>query len=144
MPSWLAFAQQASLPALALSAVLLAVVAAIKVWPQIKQMQIAGDASMRSELMGRIKDLEGRVKELEKLVSQKDAEHAMREGFLRHELANEASVLDAALAMLKVNPDRVIDIIEEVVTMREAGRQRIALEKGAAAGAKVAAAGGDV
>lgn len=141
-PAWLQFAQAASLPTLAVAAVLLAAVQLIKAWPTLRELQIKGDASMRSDLLGRIKELEERVKDLEKLVSQKDLAHAAREQFLRHELANEAAALDAALAMLRINPDRVGEIIEQVAAMREAGRQRIALEKGAAAGAAVAATGG--
>lgn len=127
-----------------LAAVLWACVALIKAWPTLRELQIKGDASMRSELMKRIGELEARVKELEKLVGQKDASHAAREQFLRHELANETSSLDAALSMLKISPDKIESIIEEVSAMREAGRARIALEKGAAAGAIIAAAGGDL
>jgi len=144
MPAWLQFAQQASLPTFALAALLLAVVAAIKVWPRLKQLQMEGDASMRTELMERIRTLEARVAFLEKMNSQKDASHAAREQFLRHALANEEAALDSALSMLRVSPDRIEAIIEEVTSMREAGRQRISLEKGAAAGAVVAATGGEL
>lgn len=140
-PGWLAFAQDASVPTFALAALLAAAVAAIRVWPQLRQMQITGDASMRGEFLGRIRELEDRIKELEKLVNKKDATHAAREQFLRHEMANESAALDAALAMLKINPDRVSEIVEQVVKMRDAGRQRIALEKGAAAGAAIHTAG---
>jgi hypothetical protein len=121
-----------------------AIVALIKVWPMLRELQIKGDASMRAELMARIATLEGRVKELEKLVSQKDANHAAREQFLRHELANESMALDAALVMLKISPDRIEQVIDQVTEMREAGRQRISMEKGAAAGAVIAASGGEL
>lgn len=143
-PAWLSFAQEASLPTLSLAALLLAIVAAIKVWPRLRQLQNEGDASLRADLMKRVGELEGRVEYLEKLLSQKEAHHAAREQFLRHELANETNTLDAALSMLKINPERIEAIIEEVMAMREAGRQRIALEKGAAAGAAVMAAGGPI
>src|SRR5688500_3737244 len=119
-PGWLTFAQEASLPTLAISALLLAIVAVIKVWPQLRQMQIAGDATMRAELLGRIHALETRVADLEKLISQKDINHATREQFLRHALANEESALDAALSMLRVSPDRITEIINEVTAIREA------------------------
>lgn len=144
LPSWLALAQQASLPALSLSALLMAVVAAIRVWPRLRELQNQGDASLRGDLMKRVGELEGRVEYLEKLLSTKEAEHALREQLLRHSLANEESALDAALSMMKINPDRIAEIIEEVKAMREAGRQRIAIEKGAAAGAAVAVSGGQV
>jgi len=144
MPAWLTFAQQASFPVFALAVLLWGTVALIKAWPILRELQIKGDASMRSDLMGRVRELEERVKELEKLVSLKEANHAAREQFMRHQLANEEAALDAALAMLKISPESIDSIITEVTAMREAGRQRIALEKGAAAGAMVARAGGEL
>lgn len=140
-PGWLTFAQEASLPALAVAALMMAVVAAIKVWPQIKQLQIEGDASLRKQLMERVAQLEGRVKELEKTQGQRDAEHAAESQVLRHQLANEEAALDAFILLAEASPDRILEQIPKIKAMRESGRQRIALEKGAIAGAKVAAQG---
>ena len=144
MPGWLTFAQQASLPVFAVAALLLALVAFIKAWPALRQLQIEGDASLRTTLMTRVSELEARVRELEKLISQKEASHAAKEQFLRHQFANESATLDAFILLAESNPDRIFEHIPRIKEMREAGRQRVAIEKGAAAGAAIAATGGEL
>ncbi len=141
-PGWLNVAQQASLPTLALSLFALAVVTAIKAWPQLQQIWNEGSASLRQDLMKRVTELEARVKELEILLAREQAQHAGESQILRHQFANEAAALDAFILLAEANPDRVVEQIPKIKEMREIGRQRIALEKGAMAGAKVAAATG--
>jgi hypothetical protein len=142
-PGWLTFAQQASLPTLAVSALLLAVVTAIKAWPRLRELQIEGDASLRTSLLARVSELEARVKDLEKLLGLREAKHAAESQVLRHRLANEEAALDACILLAEANPDRIIELLPKIKEMREAGRQRIALEKGAIAGAQVASQGGE-
>lgn len=137
-PAWLNLAQAASLPTLALSALLIAVVAALKAWPRLQQLRNEGDASLRKDLMSRVSELEARVKDLEKLLGQSEAHRAAESQVLRHQLANESGALDAFILLAEVSPDRILEQIPKIKEMRERGRQRIALEKGAMAGAQAA------
>lgn len=133
-PAWLTFAQEASLPALSLAALLLAVIAAIKVWPQLRQMQIESDSSLRGVLMGRVNELETRVADLERLLAKEQASHAVEISDLQHDLRNETACLDAFLLLAEANPDNVLEHIPRIKEMRERHKQRVALKVGAREG----------
>lgn len=98
---------------------------------------------MQTRLMARVSELEARVKELEKALGYKEAKHAADSQILRHELANESASFEALALLAKTNPDRIAELLPEVMEMRERGKQRIALEKGAIAGASISAAGAE-
>lgn len=97
---------------------------------------------MRGDLMGRIGTLEGRVAELERTLSIKDAQHSAEMAVMRHTLNNETASLEAFLLLARNNPDRLQDIVPQIMEMRERGKSNIAREKGAIAGAQISGATG--
>jgi hypothetical protein len=116
---------------------LLSIVAFIKVWPSIKQLQLGSDAAVRADLQGRVNELETRIAHLEKLLARQQQEHSAIEQTLRHDLANETSTLDAFILIAKTNPDKILELLPEIESMRQRKKDRIALEKGALAAASI-------
>jgi hypothetical protein len=102
------------------------------------RVELDAGGSMRGDLLGRIDALEKRVRELERELAAKDSQHNAEMAISRHSLANEKASLDAFLLLAKNNPDRLQDIVPQIMEMREAGRLAIAAERGAMAGARIA------
>lgn len=126
----LQFAQQASLPTLAVAALLLAITAFIKVMPQLRQTRLENDNALRTDLLGRITALEAEVVSLRKTLDRRAAEFSD----LQHDLSNEMASLDAFIMLAESNPDKVMEQIPRIKDMRERHRQRVALKRGAREG----------
>lgn len=132
---WLALAQQASLPTLSFAALLLAIVAFIRVLPQLRQTQMEGDNSLRSDLLGRIEYLEEEVKSLRKAMHRKEVQHAAEIADLQHDLNSEMMSLDAFILLAEDSPEKVLEHIPKIKELRQQHRARVALKRGAREGA---------
>jgi hypothetical protein len=140
-------AKQLSLPALAMVGLLSAFVAVVRVWPQWRKVQADSDASLRGDLMDRIKALEtanerdreaceervNRVEEraearLEAIETRLEAEVQI----LRHERNNVRQALNMLFARIKrLDYPELSEIVAEVEDMIVRGDQTIAVEKAA-------------
>lgn len=132
---WLTVAEQLSLPALSLSALLAAIVAFIRVLPQLRQTQLQGDNSLRGDLLKRIEQLEAEVIALRKTIDRKEAQHASEIADLQHDLNSEQMSLDALIILAEAHPDTVLEHIPKIKNMRVQHRERMALKRGAREGA---------
>lgn len=117
--------------------VALVLLALIKGWPALKKMQLEADGSLRADLLARVAQLETRIESLEKLLTQREAEHAVELADVRHELANETQSLDAFILLAEANPDRVIDQLPKIKEMRTRHKERVALRRGVMARASI-------
>lgn len=131
MPGWLTLAQQASLPALALAALLGAIVAFIRVLPQLRKDQLDSDASLRSDLLARVAALENEVVTLRTALDNRRDRHAAEIADLQHDLHNEMASLDALILLAELNPAKVMEQIPKIKEMRQRHRERVALKRGA-------------
>lgn len=131
VPGWLTFAQQASLPMLAISALMIGVSKFISVLPQLRQTQAESDKSLRADLLQRIDALEGEVKSLRKAMDNQRMNHAAETMDMLHDLANESGNLDAVLLLAEVNPKALIDQLPRLREQRDEHRERMAIKRGA-------------
>lgn len=117
-------------------------VAIVKTRPALKKI---GNEREQMILAARGEDMEAmrdRIEKLEARAEQKDAEHEAEIRVMRHRLNNVTSCLDALLLLLKTSPDKAAEHVGLITEMRERQMAAEAAEKGAIAGARVAAATG--
>lgn len=121
----------------------IALVALIKSWPELRRIKSEGDATLVAKLMARVDALELQVSTLQKELKAEQDRHDAEMQVARHQSNNDRQVLDMMLYFLKANvekfasdPDALRAHITEIEAMREQGRNRIAIEKGAMAGAR--------
>jgi hypothetical protein len=130
LPAWLAFAQEASFPALSVAAIVWAVSQFIRVLPTLKQHQITSDSSLRADLLERVADLEAEVKSLRKALDTERIRCAAEVLDLQHDLANESGSLDALILLIEANPENVLEQVPKIKQMREEHRRRMAIKRG--------------
>lgn len=108
-----------------------AVVAFIKIWPKLKEID-AGREKTKMEAEERSEQtLLDRVRSLEKKLEISGAHHEAEKSLLRHELGNVSQCLNSLLLLLKAAPgdvDKHVKVIEE---MRDRLDANLAAEKGA-------------
>jgi hypothetical protein len=141
---WLSIAQQASVPTLSVAALLLAVTALIKVLPQLlpqlRQIRLEGDQSLRDALLKRVETLEAEVVALRGALDLKQEQHTTKIADLQHDLNNESGNLDALIMLAEANPDKVLEQIPKIKELRREHRERMAMKRGAREGAREGAA----
>lgn len=130
MPGWLSFAQEASLPTLAVAGLFFAIAQFIKVLPQLKQLREESDKSMRSDLLARVDVLEAEVKTLRKALDNARTSHASEMMDMLHDLTSESGQLDAALMLAEFSPDALLAKIPQIREQREKHRERINAKRG--------------
>lgn len=119
------------MPTLALAAIMAAVVALIKVWPTVQRQQLESDASLRTDLLHRVSELETEVKQLRKALDQARMSHAAEMMDMLHDLSNESAQLDAAIMLAEHSPDTLIAQLPRIRTQRDQHRERLAVKRGA-------------
>lgn len=120
---------------------IIALVTLAKAWPVLRKVQADSDASLRSDLLQRVDELESEVRALRQAFDRERDRHAMVEADLRHDLNNETASFDAFLLLAEANPEKVLEQIPRIKEMRSAHRDRVAVKRGYREGAKMA--GGD-
>ncbi len=105
--------------------------------PQVNEIAKNREAGLVAVLTGRVAALEARITQLERLLSGEQSRHAGVEMILRHEVANETQTTDAVLMWAEGAPEKLQEMIPLIKAAREERARRIALEKGAMAGANV-------
>lgn len=126
----------------ALGGLIMGLAALLKAYSVIRKVELDAGGSMRGDLLARINVLEAKISELEASLARKEAQHSAELQVLRHDLGNESASLDAFIMLVEANPERVMEALPKIKDMRERRKLRIATEKGAMAGASIAAAGG--
>lgn len=116
---------------------LIALVSLIRAWPALRKLTLESDGALRGDLIARINSLETRIADLEKLLALEQQRHAAELEDVRHELNNETASLDAFILLAEANPDRVIEQLPKIKEMRARHRERVALRRGAKAGAQM-------
>lgn len=137
---------QGTLAATPWAIITVALIAFIRSRPELLRIKSEGDATLVAKLMARVDALEKQVSDLQKELREKEDRHDAEMQVARHQSNNDRQVLDMMIYFLKANidkfaadPEALRKHIEEIEVMREQGRTRIALEKGAQAGARVRA-----
>ncbi len=124
-----------------------AIATLIKAWSVLRKVELDaagerfkvksdGDNVMLTQALARIASLEARITDLEKNLGREQAQR----GVLEHQLAQESHSLDMLLMLARNDPDRIVELLPQIEEARDKGRQRIALEKGAMAGAQIGGA----
>lgn len=129
-PEWLAFAQEASFPTLVVAALIYAVTKFIAILPKLREHQLNADGSLRTDLLGRIEELESEVKALRKSLDGARVSHAAEMMDMLHDLANESAQLDAAIMLAEVNPEALLQQLPKLRERRDEHRQRMAVKRG--------------
>lgn len=118
--------------------VLIALIYAIRTWPQIMQRRNEADGSLRADLLERISRQDAKIEAQDVLIA-KERDDCLRQlarleaqiQIIRHARNNADARFQALLMLLKRNPEDVagaIRLIEEMVANQE---RAIATEKGA-------------
>lgn len=131
LPSWLALAQEASFPVLAVAGLVYAIARFITVLPQLRQSQLLADGALRADLLHRIEQLEEEVRTLRKALDQARIAHAGETLDLQHDLANEIANLDALIMLIQADPEKAQHHVDKILHLREKHRDRMAIKRGA-------------
>ena len=108
----------------------LAILALIRVAPELKKLTNEDNSSLRESLMGRIEKLEQDLADEREARRKEAAKWEAENRILRHELANMTQGLEGLIMLMRANPATVLDNIELIETRIKEGRERIAMEKG--------------
>ena len=106
----------------------------------MRKMKLDADEKLRDDLMARVQKLEADAAAAATLREAERARHEAEMAIMRHRVNNSDQCLDALLLLLKTSPEKVDQAVQHIEAMRQRQKDEIALEKGAQAGAKVAAA----
>lgn len=117
---------------------------ALAVWlktrPKMREVTLTADERLREDLMKRVEKLEADAAAAAIVREAERVRHEAEIAIMRHRVNNSDQCLDALLLLLKTSPEKVDQAVQHIEAMRARQRDEIALEKGAQAGAKVAAA----
>lgn len=150
--AWVQTAQALSLPGFALAAVIAALIAFIRVLPQLRRVQMENDASLRAdllkmkseqdvkiaELQARLDASNERIAHLEKQLSAKDAAHDAHIADIEHSLRSIISNAESLILLIEANPDKALDYLAKFKELLAEHRTRLALKQGAREGALMA------
>ena len=112
----------------------------IKLRPKMREVNLTAEEKLRDGLIARIDKLEDDVAEAIALRDTERARHEAEMAIMRHRVNNSDQCLDALLLLLKAAPEKVDQAVKHIEAMRARQKEEIAVEKGAQAGALVAAA----
>lgn len=101
-----------------------ALVSWIRSRPSLKQIEVAAEDKLRSDLLIRVDKLE------KKIDAERDRYEALI-AIMRHRLNNSDQCIDALLMMLETSPDKVSEAVGLIKEMRIRQREAEATEKAA-------------
>jgi phage shock protein A len=94
---------------------------AVGVWlrtrPKMAELQNQRDESESARLAARVDTLEKMVDRLHAKIDQERAEHDALMAIMRHRVANSRATLKAIVMMLRVNPDKVTEALNQIESM---------------------------
>lgn len=111
----------------------------IKLRPKMREVNLTAEEKLRDDLIARVQKLESAAETAAAKLEAERARHEAEMSIMRHRVNNADACLDALLMLLKTSPEKVDEAVGHIETMRARQQQEIALERGAQAGAKVAA-----
>lgn len=92
-------------------------VAWIKTRPKMAEIQTQREESEAARLSARVETLEKMVERLHAKIDQERAEHDALMSIMRHRVANSRATLKAIVMMLRVNPDKVTEALNQIEAM---------------------------
>lgn len=90
----------------------------VKALPALKKIQSDGDASLREDLLDRIKTLETRVDSVSSQGVAREEIHAAEIAVLRHRLNGESATVDALISLLEGNPNFPPETLKRITDSR--------------------------
>ena len=117
-----------------------AITAWIKLRPKMREISQTAEEKLRDDLIARVQRLESTAENAALKLDAERARHEAEMTVMRHRVNNADACLDTLLMLLKTSPDKVAEAVVHIETMRARQQQEVALERGAIAGARVAAA----
>lgn len=94
---------------------------AVGIWlrtrPRMAEIASLRDESEAVRLATRVDTLEKMVERLHAKIDQERAEHDALMSIMRHRVANSRATLKAIVMMLRVNPDKVADALNQIDSM---------------------------
>lgn len=118
----------------------LGIIGLIIKWIGPWRKQITDEEAMyRADLRADNQAQGARIDKLERLLRRQEARHNAERSLDRHRIANVNSVVDSALSMLAVAPDRVPQILQELRAMRQRHAEAEALESATIRAAEIEA-----